>query len=69
MILSHHGKKEYGCPVEPIIKEAYMLYYIDDMDAKYHEMNKAIENLEPGEISKEWRVPGIDHKVYRPVGC
>ena len=32
LILSHHGKMEYGSPVKPIIPEAFMLNYIDNMD-------------------------------------
>lgn len=67
MILSHHGLKEYGSPIEPIIKEAYMLYFIDNMDAKYHEMKNASEKLSEGEISPN-KVLGIGHRIYRPIG-
>jgi 3'-5' exoribonuclease len=34
MILSHHGKLEYGSPKLPMIPEALMLNFLDDMDAK-----------------------------------
>ncbi len=34
MILSHHGSYEFGSPILPMIPEAIMLHYIDDMDAK-----------------------------------
>ena len=34
MILSHHGKLEYGSPKLPMIPEALMLNFIDDLDAK-----------------------------------
>jgi 3'-5' exoribonuclease len=33
-ILSHHGKLEYGSPKIPMIPEALMLNFLDDMDAK-----------------------------------
>jgi 3'-5' exoribonuclease len=66
MILSHHGEKEYGSPVEPIVKEAYMLHFIDNMDAKYHEMKNAVSTVNPGEIS-ESRALGIGHRIYNPV--
>ena len=33
-ILSHHGKLEYGSPKLPMIPEALMLNFLDDMDAK-----------------------------------
>jgi 3'-5' exoribonuclease len=34
LILSHHGKLEYGSPKLPMIPEALMLNFIDDLDAK-----------------------------------
>jgi 3'-5' exoribonuclease len=34
IILSHHGKKEYGSPKEPQFPEAIAIYYADEMDAK-----------------------------------
>jgi len=39
LILSHHGKKEYGSPIEPQIPEAEILHLIDSLDAKYKEQN------------------------------
>lgn len=29
LILSHHGKREWGAPVEPLMKEAVILHYCD----------------------------------------
>jgi 3'-5' exoribonuclease len=34
LVLSHHGKQEFGSPVVPMTAEALMLSFIDDMDAK-----------------------------------
>jgi 3'-5' exoribonuclease len=34
LILSHHGKLEFGSPKLPMIPEALMLNFLDDMDAK-----------------------------------
>jgi 3'-5' exoribonuclease len=34
MILAHHGKLEFGSPKLPMIPEALMLNFLDDMDAK-----------------------------------
>jgi 3'-5' exoribonuclease len=34
MVLSHHGKYEFGSPKLPMIPEAILLHYLDDMDAK-----------------------------------
>ena len=34
LILSHHGRHEFGSPVVPMTAEALLLSFIDDMDAK-----------------------------------
>ncbi len=34
MILSHHGKLEFGSPKLPMIQEAIVLHYLDDLEAK-----------------------------------
>jgi 3'-5' exoribonuclease len=34
MILSHHGKLEFGSPKLPMIPEALVLSFLDDLDAK-----------------------------------
>jgi len=39
MVLSHHGHYEYGSPKLPMVPEAVLLHYIDDMDAKMQTMD------------------------------
>ncbi len=34
IILSHHGKLEYGSPKVPMLLEAYVVWMIDDLDSK-----------------------------------
>ncbi|PKK83386.1 MAG: hypothetical protein CVT49_08735 [candidate division Zixibacteria bacterium HGW-Zixibacteria-1] len=34
LILSHHGQIEFASPVVPQIPEAFVLYYVDELDAK-----------------------------------
>ena len=34
LILSHHGKMEFGSPKEPMFPEALVVHYLDDMDSK-----------------------------------
>ncbi|HEX4005710.1 MAG TPA: HD domain-containing protein [Acidobacteriaceae bacterium] len=34
LVLSHHGKYEYGSPKLPMTAEAIILHYLDDLDAK-----------------------------------
>jgi 3'-5' exoribonuclease len=44
IILSHHGEYEFGSPKLPATPEAFMVYYIDDLDAKMNQVTAAIEN-------------------------
>ena len=44
LILSHHGKLEYGSPKTPQFPEAMLLHYLDDMDSKMECMRALIEN-------------------------
>lgn len=65
MILAHHGKNEYGSPVLPLIKEAEILYLIDNMDARMVMMDKALEQTEPGSFTK--RVFSLENRsLYKP---
>jgi len=34
LILSHHGRREYGSPVLPATPEALALHHLDNLDAK-----------------------------------
>lgn len=65
MILSHHGKNEFGSPVLPQIKEAEIIYLIDNMDARINMLEKALETVEPGNFSK--RVFALENRAfYKP---
>ena len=44
IILSHHGQSEFGSPKLPATAEAFMVCYIDDLDAKIYQVTSAIEN-------------------------
>jgi 3'-5' exoribonuclease len=60
LILSHHGKLEFGSPKLPMIPEALVLNFLDDLDAKMQavqgEFEKSIrEGKGPGELTgKVW---------------
>lgn len=41
MMLSQHGKKEFGSPVNPQMPEAVALYFADDCDSKVYQYLKA----------------------------
>lgn len=44
LVLSHHGARERGSPVEPMTVEAFLLACADDLDAKMHQVQHAIAN-------------------------
>lgn len=62
MILSHHGKLEYGSPVLPLILEAEVMYLIDNMDSKIVMINKALKDVEVGGTSS--RIMGLDGRSF-----
>ena len=51
MILSHHGRMDYGSPKEPMLIEAYVLSMIDEVDAKINLLNKVLHKQEKGKLS------------------
>lgn len=62
LILSHHGKNEFGSPVLPLIKEAEILYLIDNVDARMAMLDKALEQVEPGGFTK--RVFSLENRSF-----
>lgn len=42
LVLSHHGVREYGSPVEPKTIEAFIVASVDELDAKLNQVRKAI---------------------------
>ena len=46
LIISHHGKYEFGSPKLPMFPEALMLHYLDDLDSKMGTMRASLESEE-----------------------
>ncbi len=46
LILSHHGKYEFGSPKLPMIPEAVLFNYLDDLDAKMQTMRSEFARAE-----------------------
>ncbi len=42
MILSHHGRYEFGSPKLPMFPEALLLHYLDDLDSKLESMRASV---------------------------
>ncbi|MGO8759622.1 MAG: 3'-5' exoribonuclease YhaM family protein [Terracidiphilus sp.] len=52
MVLAHHGKLEFGSPKLPMIPEALVLNFLDDLDAKMQAMASEFEKS-----AREGRAP------------
>lgn len=58
MILSHHGKYEFGSPKLPMTPEAILLSALDDLEAKFEAMRREFDaaanaGKKPGELT-DW---------------
>lgn len=51
LVVSHHGHKEYGAPVEPMTIEAMILSSADDLDAKINQVRLALAEEGDGEFT------------------
>lgn len=51
MIVSHHGKQEWGAVMKPGTLEAYVLSSLDYMDTKIDQYDRALADTEDGQIS------------------
>ena len=65
MILSHHGEYEFGSPVLPMVMEAEMLTFIDNVDARMNMFAKALESVKPGEWTPRI-FPLENRNFYKP---
>jgi 3'-5' exoribonuclease len=43
LVLSHHGRYEFGSPALPMISEAFVLNFLDDLDAKLNFLGRLEE--------------------------
>jgi len=64
IILSHHGEYEFGSPKLPATPEAFMVYYIDDLDAKLNQVTSAIDNEMSDSNWTAWK-SALQTRLYR----
>ncbi len=50
LVLSHHGKLEFGSPQVPLFPEALALHFLDDLDAKLEMMRDAKAGIVDGSV-------------------
>ncbi len=65
MLISHHGKPEFGAAVPPKFLEAIILSKLDELDATIYEVCETYTNVEAGEFSSRlWNFDNI--AIYNP---
>ncbi len=67
LVLSHHGSKEFGSPVEPMTVEAFILAAVDDLDAKIHQVRRHVAEDE-GEGDFTSYHPRLRRVLFKPPG-
>lgn len=65
MILSHHGKNEFGSPIVPLTLEAEILSFIDNLDSRINMITKAVNDVNEGEFTNHQY--GLEGRcIYKP---
>lgn len=63
-ILAHHGKLEYGSPIEPSIPEAYIISKADGMSADVYRFEQAYKEMDRKTSKTTWNSGKIE-KYYK----
>jgi|SRR5579875_550565 len=53
LIVSHHGTLEFGSPKLPVVREAVLLHYLDDMDSKMEAIRETLDGVPTEELWSE----------------
>lgn len=64
IVLSHHGQYEFGSPKIPATAEAFMVSYLDNLDAKMNQVEGLIENDPGDEEWTQWQRT-LETKIYK----
>ena len=54
LLLSHHGRLEFGSPVTPRFSEAVLLHYLDDIDSKMEAIRSSLRAAEADGREGDW---------------
>ena len=65
LILSHHGKYEFGSPKLPMFPEALMLHYLDDLDSKLEIMRSSVAADNRDKELWTGYVPSLERSVLK----
>jgi 3'-5' exoribonuclease len=68
IILAHHGVHEYGSPKLPAVAEAFLIHYLDNLDAKMFMTSHAVENDADADASFTAYLRQLETRVYKHSG-
>ena len=68
IILSHHGAYEYGSPKLPMMPEAFMIHYLDNLDAKMYMTLHDVENDPDKESAFTPYNRQLEARIYKRSG-
>lgn len=68
MVVSHHGERALGSPVEPMTEEAFILSAIDDLDARLHQFRRHVQQDARGEGDFTTYHPRLGRVLLKPSG-
>lgn len=67
LVLAHHGQLEFGSPVRPLVIEAEILNFIDNIDARMNMFEKIYNDLDEGQFAP--RAFALENRsFYKPKG-
>jgi 3'-5' exoribonuclease len=77
IVLSHHGKYEFGSPKLPMTPEAILFHYLDDLDAKMYsvrtELDRSAQNGRGPDEMTDWvrslERPLLDSRAFLDSGA
>jgi 3'-5' exoribonuclease len=68
VILSHHGKREFGAPVLPSTIEALIVSFVDDLDAKVNIVARELQRPDAGPGAFTDKLWALDNRrMYRGI--
>jgi len=65
IIISHQNLPEWGSPVAPHTPEALLVYFADDLDAKFHEMAVALADTATQDDEFTGRDNALRRRIFR----
>lgn len=63
-VAAHHGRLDWGSPVEPAIPEAFLLHHVDMISANMYKFDRELTGVVEGKCKTVWNGGKID-KYYK----